>query len=188
MVPTPRLGGIAIFLAFLFSAIVFVPISDTVRGILAGTLVIFATGVMDDLNGISARQKFTGEVIACLVTIGVGKLYLTNLGNLFGFGDIVLPAWLGILFTVFAVVGMINAINLIDGLDGLAGGISIIALTTFLILGALDQESVHRAARVGGDRRGPRFPQVQLLPGAHLHGRHRQPGARLPARLSCRFS
>ena len=139
-IPTPRLGGIAIFLAFLFSAIIFVPINDSVRGLLAGTLIIFATGVMDDLSGINARQKFFCQAAACLVTITVGKLYLTNLGNLFGFGEIVLPVWLGVLFTLFAVVGMINAINLIDGLDGLAGGVSAIALTAFLILGALDHQ------------------------------------------------
>jgi UDP-GlcNAc:undecaprenyl-phosphate GlcNAc-1-phosphate transferase len=138
--PTPRLGGVAIFLAFLFSSIIFVPINDSVRGLLAGVLIIFATGVMDDLSGISARQKFFGEAAACLVTIVVGKLYLTNLGNLFGFGDIVLPVWLGILFTLFAVVGMINAINLIDGLDGLAGGVSAVALTAFLILANLDHQ------------------------------------------------
>lgn len=137
-VATPRLGGVAIFLAFLFSAIVFVPINDSVRGILAGALIIFATGVVDDLNGIRAREKFFGQILACLVTISVGKIYLVNLGNLFGFGDIVLPAWLGILFTVFAVIGVINAINLIDGLDGLAGGVSVIALTSFVLLGVLD--------------------------------------------------
>jgi UDP-GlcNAc:undecaprenyl-phosphate GlcNAc-1-phosphate transferase len=150
--PTPRLGGVAIFLAFLFSAIVFAPVSDAVRGILAGALIIFATGVVDDLNGIRAPQKFFGQVTACLVTMAVGKLYLVNLGNLFGFGDIVLPVWFGILFTLFTVIGVINAINLIDGLDGLAGGISIITLTAFLLLGLLDGDktSVMLAAAAGG--------------------------------------
>ena len=47
----PRLGGIAIFLSFLFSSLVFVPISDCARGILAGSLIIFITGLVDDLCG-----------------------------------------------------------------------------------------------------------------------------------------
>jgi len=141
-VPMPRLGGIAIFLAFLFSAIIFLPIDESIRGLLAGMLIIFATGVVDDLNGITSRSKFAGQVAACFTTILVGKLYLTDLGNLFGFGPVVMPVWLGILFTVFAVVGVINAINLIDGLDGLAGGVSSIALTAFFLIGWLENDPV----------------------------------------------
>ena len=142
LTPMPRLGGIAIFLAFLFSAIIYAPIDDALRGMLAGSLIIFATGVVDDLNGLSARGKFAGQVAACLVTILVGNIYLVDLGNLFGFGKIVLPAYVGIPFTVFAVVGVINAINLIDGLDGLAGGVSTIAMTAFFLLGWLSDDPV----------------------------------------------
>ena len=141
-VPMPRLGGIAIFLAFLFSAIIFLPIDESIRGLLAGMLIIFAIGVVDDLNGITSRRKFAGQIAACLTTILVGKLYLTDLGNLFGFGPVVMPAWLGILFTVFAVVGVINAINLIDGLDGLAGGVTSIALAAFFLIGWLENDPV----------------------------------------------
>ena len=140
--PMPRLGGIAIFLAFLFSAIIYLPIDQSIRGLLAGTLIIFATGVVDDLNGLSSRGKFAGQAAACLITILIGNVYLTNLGNLFGFGDILLPAWVGIPFTVFAVVGVINAINLIDGLDGLAGGVTTIALMAFFLLGWLENDPV----------------------------------------------
>ncbi|MDT8441718.1 MAG: MraY family glycosyltransferase [Desulfuromonadales bacterium] len=141
-VAMPRLGGIAIFLAFLFAVIIFLPIDTTIRGILAGTLVIFATGVVDDLHGLGARGKFTGQVAACLITLLVGRLYLTELGDLFGFGAIVLPLWAAIPFTVFAVVGVINAINLIDGLDGLAGGVACIALAAFFLLGWLTNDPV----------------------------------------------
>jgi UDP-GlcNAc:undecaprenyl-phosphate GlcNAc-1-phosphate transferase len=140
--PMPRLGGIAIFLAFLFSSIIYLPIEQSVRGLLSGTLIIFATGVVDDLNGLSSRGKFGGQAAACLITILVGNVYLTNLGNLFGFGDILLPAWVGIPFTVFAVVGVINAINLIDGLDGLAGGVTTIALMAFFLLGWLEDDPI----------------------------------------------
>ena len=141
-VPMPRLGGIAIFLAFLFSAVIFLPIDESIRGLLAGMLIIFATGVVDDLNGITSRRKFAGQVAACLITILVGKIYLADLGNLFGFGPVILPVWLGVPFTVFAVVGVINAINLIDGLDGLAGGVSSIALTAFFLTGWLENDPV----------------------------------------------
>lgn len=150
--PTPRLGGIAIFLAFLFSALIFAPQTMLFRGLMAGGLVVFVTGIADDLYGLQSRQKFFGQIFASLVTITVGNLWLQNLGDLFGFGDVVLPVWLGVPFTVFAVVGVSNAINLIDGLDGLAGGISVIALTAFALLGLLDDNlfaSILAAALAG---------------------------------------
>jgi len=140
--PIPRLGGIAIFLAFLFSVVIYLPINQGVRGLLAGTLIIFTIGVVDDLNGLSSRGKFAGQAAACLITILVGNIYLSNLGNLFGFGNIVLPVWAGIPFTVFAMVGVINAINLIDGLDGLAGGVTTIALMAFFLLGWLENDLI----------------------------------------------
>lgn len=131
----PRNGGVAIFLAFLFALLVNSELEPASRGILTGALIIFITGFCDDLRSITPRLKFLGEIIGCLMTMVVGNLYITNLGDLFGFGVIVLPLWLAIPFTLFAVVGVINAVNLIDGLDGLAGGLSVIALGSFFILG-----------------------------------------------------
>ncbi|PLY03994.1 MAG: hypothetical protein C0622_03380 [Desulfuromonas sp.] len=130
----PRLGGVAIYVSFLFSSLIFAKLSPEVRGILVGGLIVFFVGLIDDLYGLTPRRKFSGEIAAVLITILISRLYLVDLGNLFGFGDVVLPLWLGIPFTVFCVVGVINAINLIDGLDGLSGGISVIALASFMVL------------------------------------------------------
>ena len=144
---------IAIFLSFFFSVIIFVPIDHCTRGLLAGGLVIFVTGLVDDIRGLSARQKFVGEVAACLTVIVLSKGYLLTLGDLFGFGEILLPVWMGVSFTVFAVVGVINAINLIDGLDGLAGGVSLISLVAFFLFGLLANDSTAMllsAAMIGG--------------------------------------
>lgn len=132
--PRPRLGGVAIFIAFLFALLLFDAIDRQVRGILAGALVLFVTGFVDDLYGLSPRHKFLGEIVGCLVTIVISGLYIGQLGNLFGTGTIQLPMWAGVPFTVFAVVGVVNAINLLDGLDGLAGGFSALALGAFLLL------------------------------------------------------
>lgn len=151
--PKPRLGGVAIFIAFLFAMLVFDDIGRQVKGILAGSLIMFATGLVDDLYGLSAKKKFMGEIFGCLVTIAVGNLYITSLGNIFGTGVIEMPTWLGVLFTVFAIVGVINAVNLLDGLDGLAGGFAAVALGTFILLGYLDGNMVVVslcAALVGG--------------------------------------
>lgn len=134
----PRLGGVAIFLAFFVSLLVFVDLTPVVRGILAGSLILFVTGLIDDLVGLSPKRKFLGEIIGTCVTIAISGLQISQLGNLFGTGEMILPLWLAVPFTVFAVVGVINAINLIDGLDGLSGGISIIALSGFALLALLD--------------------------------------------------
>jgi len=134
----PRIGGVAIGMAWLFSLLVYVDMTREVRGILAGSLVVFCIGLIDDLYGLSPKRKFMGQILACLVTMAVGKLYIHRLGDLFGSGNLDIPLWLAIPFTVIAVVGVVNAFNLMDGLDGLAGGISSIALTAFLILGYLN--------------------------------------------------
>ena len=154
--PLPRLGGIAIFLAFLFAVLIYVPFTPAARGLLAGCSIVFVTGLTDDLTNLSSKRKFVGQVAACLIAIVVGQVWLSNLGNLFGFGDILLPVWIGVPFTVFAMVGVINAINLIDGLDGLAGGLSIMALSAFFLLGWIvdDHQMIMLSAALAGSLLG----------------------------------
>ena len=129
----PRLGGIAIFCAFLFSVLFFIDIDRQLKGFMAGAVVIFLTGLADDLTGLRPRHKCAGEILAACVAVISGGIALTTLGNPLGFGDIQL-GYLAIPFTVFAVVGVMNAVNLIDGLDGLAGGTSAVACLAFGIL------------------------------------------------------
>lgn len=129
----PRLGGIAIFCAFLFSVLFFIDIDHQTRGFMAGAVVIFLTGLADDLTGLRPRNKLIGEILAACVAVISGGITLTTLGNPLGLGEIQL-GYVAIPFTVFAVVGVMNAINLIDGLDGLAGGTSAVACLAFGIL------------------------------------------------------
>lgn len=129
----PRLGGVAIFFAFLLSIILFFPMDLQTRGFLAGAMVIFLTGLFDDLITLTAAQKMAGEVTAVLIALMLGGGGLISLGNLFNQGDLKLGI-LTIPFTLFAVVGVINAVNLLDGLDGLAAGVSTIAAASFGIL------------------------------------------------------
>ena len=131
----PRLGGVAIFLPFLFSILVYFDPGKEVRGILAGSLIIFFTGLADDLSPLSPLRKLVGQVSGCIVAVTVGHIYIYRLGDLFGTGPIDLPTWISLPFTVFALVGVINAFNLIDGLDGLAGGVGVISLGAFFLLG-----------------------------------------------------
>ncbi|MDD2335480.1 MAG: MraY family glycosyltransferase [Geobacteraceae bacterium] len=138
----PRIGGVAICIAWLFSLLVYMDMTREVRGILAGSLIIFFTGFIDDLYGLSPKKKFIGQIIACIITITVGHITISSLGNLFGFGTLMVPELLTVPFTILAVVGIINAFNLMDGLDGLAGGISTIALAALLILSYLTDNAL----------------------------------------------
>jgi UDP-GlcNAc:undecaprenyl-phosphate GlcNAc-1-phosphate transferase len=149
----PRLGGVAIFIAFIYSECVFAPELNDVRGFLAGSIIVFITGLIDDLHGLTPKRKFLGEFLACLVAVLMSPSYVFSLGNVFGFGEIILPVWLGLPLAVVAMVGVVNAVNLIDGLDGLAGGVSLLAFTGFFILGWSVQSAVAMiisATMVGG--------------------------------------
>jgi len=132
-IAVPRLGGIAIFSSLLFSVIYFSDINQQIKGFLAGAVIIFLTGLADDLANLSPRQKFAGEFLAAGLAVVMGGITVRHLGNPFGMGIIELGP-LAIPFTVIGIVGLINAINLLDGLDGLAGGVCIIACVTFAII------------------------------------------------------
>jgi UDP-GlcNAc:undecaprenyl-phosphate GlcNAc-1-phosphate transferase len=129
----PLVGGLAIGGAFLTAC--FVQGSPSMPFVMA-CIVILATGLFDDLNEFSARSKFIGQLTAAVIMTSWGDLYLFNLGNLFGAGEVVLGNW-ALPFTLFCVIGLTNALNMIDGLDGLAGGIGLIASGWLCLAGAI---------------------------------------------------
>lgn len=129
----PTLGGMAIFISFLIVFVLLVGLEGSeVIYLIAGCIIVVLTGLIDDLFSLGS-WKVMGQLLAVLIIIR-GGFVVTSLGNIFGFGDIVLGSF-SIPFTVFASLGIINALNLIDGLDGLAGGISILAFVCMLIIG-----------------------------------------------------
>lgn len=131
--PIPRLGGLAIFIAFLVGYMLYAPTSTQMISLLIGGFIIILTGIVDDINSVPARYKFICQIIAALVVVLYGKLYFNNITFL-GF-EFVFPTWVNMILSAFFIVAIINAINLIDGLDGLASGISSIYFLTIAILG-----------------------------------------------------
>jgi UDP-GlcNAc:undecaprenyl-phosphate GlcNAc-1-phosphate transferase len=140
--PIPRLGGVAIVLAFyaplvgllLFHSGVselFLAEKQKVIGLFVGGIAIALLGVYDDLRGAGAGRKFAVQfaVAGLMYALGYRIDILAN-----PFGAELQLRWASLPFTLFWIVGVINAMNLIDGLDGLAGGVGLVAvLTTFLI-------------------------------------------------------
>lgn len=130
--PIPRLGGLAIFLAFLLGTILFSRTSITMNAILIASFIIVLTGMIDDIKPLSAKTKLVPEIIAAIIVIFYGNIVLNHI-DILGL-NIDFPAPLNYIITGIFIVGITNAINLIDGLDGLAGGVSSIYFTTIAII------------------------------------------------------
>lgn len=127
-VPTPTLGGIAIFISFLVGLLILQPSSDYHAAVITGAFLIILLGVFDDLYNLSAKTKFLVQIIAALLIVFWGGLQVEFINLPFG-GQIEFGFFSSIV-TIVWIVGITNAINFIDGLDGLAGGVSSIALFT----------------------------------------------------------
>jgi len=136
----PLIGGIATFIGVMVSVMLWLPSSTALNlYVIASAMMVFI-GVLDDKHELSVRVRLVGQVIiASLMIFGAGY-YLSNLGNLFGFGDLEL-SWFGIIVTYIAVVGAINAFNMVDGIDGLVGALAINTFTALAILFLISGES-----------------------------------------------
>lgn len=136
--PIPRMGGLAIFLGFLLSTLIFVPLEANWRGMLLGSVVIVVLGIFDDVYDLPARLKLIVQIVAALIAVFTGNVitYLTN-PNLFSSNPWWELGWLGFPVTILWIVAMTNAVNLIDGLDGLACGVSSISSLTLLVIALL---------------------------------------------------
>lgn len=139
----PRLGGISFFPTMMLAAFVVIMAHGQNTGIdnkiafsrwtltfFISILIVYGIGIVDDILGLGAKTKFTGQAIAALL-LPLSGLYVNYLYGFMGIGEI--PFWLGLPLTVFVIVFACNAINLIDGIDGLSAGLSFIALSGFLV-------------------------------------------------------
>ncbi len=139
--PTPRMGGMAIFLGFLIGVILFVEITPPVQGILIGAVIIVATGVVDDIVSLRYWMKLAGQLLAAVVAVAHGVIIQGLMNpNVFSGEETLVVGILAIPITILWIVGVTNAVNLIDGLDGLACGVSAISSVTMLVAALLVAE------------------------------------------------
>ncbi|MCA9581655.1 MAG: undecaprenyl/decaprenyl-phosphate alpha-N-acetylglucosaminyl 1-phosphate transferase, partial [Myxococcales bacterium] len=146
----PRLGGLAVFVAFflplgtlfaLDSQVASVLFSNPLRavGLLAGAAIVTTLGAWDDLRGVRAWHKLGIQTVAAIVAFAcdfrIDAIALPGLGNL-QMGIFALPV------TVLWIVAIINALNLIDGLDGLAGGVAFFVCVTNFVVASLHGSSL----------------------------------------------
>ncbi|MBR6513462.1 MAG: undecaprenyl/decaprenyl-phosphate alpha-N-acetylglucosaminyl 1-phosphate transferase [Clostridia bacterium] len=128
--PVPRLGGLAIFLGFVLTTLIFSDITPTLITIWIGGSAIVLLGMLDDIFRLRALVKLFVQIGVAFVAVWQG-LIIENI-NLFGhtidFKHLAIP------ITILWIVGLTNAINLIDGLDGLSCGVSAISAISLLMV------------------------------------------------------
>ncbi len=136
-----RIGGIAIFLGYLTSLLIFLNFSnffsESIREINTLTLLIsssslfFIIGLLDDLFQLSAIKRLIIQFIFATICWSFG-LSITSIDISWlkiNLSSIELPLIISYLLTIIWLVGITNAINWLDGLDGLASGVSVITLS-----------------------------------------------------------
>ncbi len=121
--PVPYLGGIAVFVAFLFTVGVLTEFGQETLGLLLSGSIALMVGLLDDFRALSPSQKLLGQTLAALVLIKSGIYIKLE----------ILPIWIAMPLTVFWILAVTNALNIIDILDGLAAGVSAIAALSIAI-------------------------------------------------------
>lgn len=135
--PTPRLGGIAMFLGVLaafavssqhpFFAIIWTQ-PQQIYALLGATALIVIIGVLDDLWDLDWMIKLGAQFLAAglIAWFGGLQIYALPVG-----GMTVFSSWQSFTLTLFSIVVVMNAVNFIDGLDGLVAGVCLIANGVF---------------------------------------------------------
>lgn len=129
--PTPRIGGLAIFLGFTVATLVFCEPSAELYAIWIGGAILVILGIIDDIFRLNAWVKLLVQLCVAGIAVCFGMLidHITLFGLVIEFGAFSIP------ITMLWIIGLSNAINLIDGLDGLACGVSAItALSVFTVV------------------------------------------------------
>ena len=129
----PRIGGLAIYIAFLAGFILVSTFITLPISIMIGATIIMLTGFIDDKFQIKPWQKMLGQFIATIVILSDG-LFIKYLTIPFFEQSVQVSVWIAIPITILWIIGVTNSVNLIDGLDGLASGVSIIAASAIFVM------------------------------------------------------
>lgn len=139
--PVLRVGGIALYFAFILS-FAFSPQMEDVElkgslaapGFFALGTAIFLLGLLDDLFGLSPLLRLMVQISVGIIAHHLG-FRIDILTHPFG-AEAIDTREFGLFLTILWFVAIPNLINLVDGMDGLAGGISLFLFLTLASLGA----------------------------------------------------
>ncbi|BBA35991.1 uncharacterized protein sS8_4060 [Methylocaldum marinum] len=157
-VPTPRGGGLAVVLSFMFVATSLHElewITFELFMLVLGAVPIAAIGFWDDHGHIPAGWRLMVQ----MASAGWAIYWLNGLESIRFGGEIYELGWFGSVFSVFLVVWLINLFNFMDGIDGIAGTeVVSVAMSSYWLLvsqsqpiqGGVDVLLLTLAAAAGG--------------------------------------
>jgi UDP-GlcNAc:undecaprenyl-phosphate GlcNAc-1-phosphate transferase len=126
--PVPRIGGAAVYAAFILTVLRNQQFSTELWGILLGGTIIFVLGLADDCKPLSTGARIFWQLAAAFTVAMFGLYFSFPLKLPFGYP-------LSILLSVVWLVGITNAFNFMDGIDGLASSMGAVCALLFLGLG-----------------------------------------------------
>lgn len=132
-----RIGGVAIYISFIIGMALFMKVDNSLNGIVLGGTIMFVGGLVDDMDNLRPKYKFGFQIIAAIVLMVMGDVYLDVIR--LPFNITIDMGFITFIITLFWITGITNAVNLVDGLDGLAGGISVIILVVIASLSIIEQ-------------------------------------------------
>ena len=128
--PIPRIGGLAIYLSFTVTTLLFCDFSKELVAIWIGGAILVILGILDDIYRLNAWLKLAVQLAVAGFAVWNGCIIdHINLGGVY-----IHLGYLSIPLTIFWIAGLTNAINFIDGLDGLACGVSAISSLSMLVV------------------------------------------------------
>ncbi|HET8580422.1 MAG TPA: hypothetical protein VFL31_05430, partial [Nitrospiraceae bacterium] len=158
--PVPRLGGIAIYLAFVTASLFVLhrPLSGERLALLLGGTLIFLVGAIDDLVRLENRPKLLLLILCAVIPALLGVRFE------------LLPAVIGTPLAILWILGSTNAFNWLDNMDGVAAGIAVIASGNLILLSILygGEEAARLAAILAGAALGfliHNFPPARIFMG-----------------------
>jgi UDP-GlcNAc:undecaprenyl-phosphate GlcNAc-1-phosphate transferase len=124
-IPTPLLGGAAVYAAFAATVLFNFSFSIQLKGVAVGATLVVVIGVLDDVYDLPARLKLLGQLLAAVVTMAYGVTLNVVPHGVPG------AAALNILLTLLWFLTVTNALQFLDGMDGLAAGLGAVAALFF---------------------------------------------------------
>ncbi len=130
----PTLGGIAIFAGTIITSTLFVNFSAIPQFgyALSALVLLFFTGVKDDIIPLTPIKKFSAQILAALIIVFQCNIRLTDMYGFLYINKI--PYEVSIIVSILTILLIVNAFNLVDGINGLAGGLGLISSISFGIL------------------------------------------------------
>ncbi len=134
--PTPYLGGVAVYLAFLISLGMVFDFDKELLGMLLGGTIVTMLGLFDDLRVLTPGLKILGQLLAIWVLFKSGAtIQIASL-----------PEWMTLLLTIGWVIIITNAVNILDVSDGVASGTAAIASLCLAIIALLNHRPLIASA------------------------------------------